>query len=235
MKNKFTTSQPKTEEKRSSRNKTFYIYTDGSCLQGGNTANPGTGCGGWAVVIIDPSPGKSVCFGGGEIKTTNARMEITAVCRALQRITADDQRSINVNVWSDSEYVVGGIKNLLRWKERNWVTQGNTPLKNADLWQLMEKIISEYQISIYPHWVKGHNGHPFNELADQIAQFHSKLTASNLTKSHMDTLTKDIEAAKDRKSIDKKWADKVKANKAVKSKKPIAFEPIPDKRTKRVW
>lgn len=101
---------------------------------------------------------------GGEKLTTNNRMEICAVIFALRALK---QRS-TVELWTDSQYVQKGVTEWLDgWKKRGWKTAGKDPVKNADLWQELDALLPNHDISW--HWVRGHNGHPGNELADQLA------------------------------------------------------------------
>jgi ribonuclease HI len=101
---------------------------------------------------------------GGEKLTTNNRMEICAVIFALKALK---QRS-TVELWTDSQYVQKGVTEWLEgWKKRGWKTASKDPVKNADLWQELDALLPDHEISW--HWVRGHNGHPGNELADQLA------------------------------------------------------------------
>ena len=131
------------------------IFTDGACK-----GNPGPG--GWGAWLISGDNSKELC--GGELNTTNNRMEISAVIFALKALK---QRS-TVELWTDSQYVQKGVTEWLNgWKKRGWKTAGKDPVKNADLWQVLDGLLPNHKISW--HWVRGHNGHPGNELADQLA------------------------------------------------------------------
>jgi ribonuclease HI len=131
------------------------IYTDGACK-----GNPGPG--GWGAVLRSGSHEKQIH--GGEKHTTNNRMEISAVIFALRSLK---QRS-TVELWTDSQYVQKGVTEWLEgWKKRGWRTASKDPVKNADLWQELDALLPDHEISW--HWVRGHNGHPGNELADQLA------------------------------------------------------------------
>ena len=131
------------------------IYTDGACK-----GNPGPG--GWGAVLRSGSHEKHIH--GGEKLTTNNRMEISAVIFALRSLK---QRS-TVELWTDSQYVQKGVTEWLEgWKKRGWRTASKDPVKNADLWQELDALLPDHDISW--HWVRGHNGHPGNELADQLA------------------------------------------------------------------
>lgn len=131
------------------------IYTDGACK-----GNPGPG--GWGAVLRSGKHEKHLH--GGEKHTTNNRMEISAVIFALRALK---QRS-SVELWTDSQYVQKGVTEWLEgWKKRGWRTASKDPVKNADLWQELDALLPDHDISW--HWVRGHNGHPGNELADQLA------------------------------------------------------------------
>ena len=131
------------------------IYTDGACK-----GNPGPG--GWGAVLRSGEHEKQIH--GGEKLTTNNRMEISAVIFALKALK---QRSI-VELWTDSQYVQKGVTEWLEgWKKRGWKTASKDPVKNADLWQELDALLPHHEKSW--HWVRGHNGHPGNELADLLA------------------------------------------------------------------
>jgi ribonuclease HI len=101
---------------------------------------------------------------GGDPQTTNNRMELTAVIRGLEALKKPSQ----VVVTTDSKYVLDGITEWLpNWKKRNWKTAGRKPVKNLELWQQLDALVTRHQVEW--HWVKGHSGHPENELADQLA------------------------------------------------------------------
>ena len=131
------------------------IYTDGACR-----GNPGPG--GWgAVVQMD---GEERELFGGEPQTTNNRMELTAVIRALEVL----KRPCRVEVYTDSQYVQKGISEWLPdWKRRGWRTADKKPVKNVDLWQELDRLAGAHRIAW--HWVRGHAGHPENERADELA------------------------------------------------------------------
>ena len=131
------------------------IYTDGACK-----GNPGPG--GWgAVVQMD---GEETELFGGEPQTTNNRMELTAVIRALELL----EPPRHIEVYTDSQYVQKGISEWLHdWKRRGWRTADKKPVKNVDLWQELDRLAGAHRIAW--HWVKGHAGHPENERADALA------------------------------------------------------------------
>jgi ribonuclease HI len=131
------------------------IYSDGACK-----GNPGPG--GWGAIVY-AGDGEIELF-GGEPRTTNNRMELTAVIRALQSLEAPR----TVSVYTDSQYVQKGISEWLpAWKVRGWRTADKKPVKNADLWRELEQAVARHRVEW--HWVKGHAGHPQNERADALA------------------------------------------------------------------
>ncbi len=131
------------------------IYTDGACR-----GNPGPG--GWAVLLM--FDGREKELSGAEALTTNNRMELTAVIRALREL----KRPMNVRVFTDSEYVRRGITEWLTgWKARGWRTADRQPVKNQDLWESLEAECARHDIEW--RWVKGHSGVPGNERADLLA------------------------------------------------------------------
>ena len=131
------------------------IYTDGACR-----GNPGPG--GWGALLIYKDTDKTIY--GGEKNTTNNRMEMTAIIEALKIVKMD----CNITLYTDSKYVMDGItKWLLNWKKKGWMTSNKKPVKNKDLWQVLEESISKHNIEW--RWVKGHAGIPGNEKADELA------------------------------------------------------------------
>ncbi|MGY0398555.1 MAG: ribonuclease HI [Ostreibacterium sp.] len=131
------------------------IYTDGACK-----GNPGIG--GWGALLSYGKHEKTIC--GGEKNTTNNRMELMAAIKALLSL----KRSCKIELWTDSTYVKKGISEwIVVWKKNNWKTAAKKPVINQDLWQLLDKLNQKHDISWY--WVKGHAGHPGNEIADQLA------------------------------------------------------------------
>jgi ribonuclease HI len=141
------------------------IYTDGACR-----GNPGPG--GWAALLR--YKGKERTLHGAEPATTNNRMELMAAIMALETLT----RPCEVVLTTDSEYVKKGISEWLpSWKKRGWKTASKQPVKNVDLWQRLDAAAQRHQIEW--RWVRGHNGHPENELVDRLAvQAIDKLSAS---------------------------------------------------------
>jgi len=135
--------------------KVVTIYTDGACR-----GNPGPG--GWGAAL--EYDGNERHLYGGELDTTNNRMELTAVIKALEALKFNCQ----IEIYTDSKYVLQGITEwLANWKKRNWLTANKKPVQNVDLWQELDALVAEHDINW--HWVKGHSGHPGNDLADQLA------------------------------------------------------------------
>ena len=131
------------------------IYTDGACK-----GNPGPG--GWGALLVFGEREKELF--GGEAHTTNNRMELTAVIRALESLT----RACAAEVHTDSQYVKNGIETWIHgWKKNGWKTADKKPVKNAELWRELDALAARHDIRW--HWVKGHNGHPENERADALA------------------------------------------------------------------
>jgi len=131
------------------------IYSDGACK-----GNPGIG--GWGVLLRFGDHEKQLC--GGELDTTNNRMELMAVIEGLKSLN----RACKVRVHTDSQYVQKGISEwLASWKRRHWKTSAGQPVKNKDLWELLDQQASRHAVEW--HWVRGHSGHPENEEADRLA------------------------------------------------------------------
>ncbi|HEX5125887.1 MAG TPA: ribonuclease HI [Rhodocyclaceae bacterium] len=135
---------------------TIDIYTDGAC-----SGNPGPG--GWGAILRVGLHEKELW--GGEPLTTNNRMELTAVLRALAAL----KRPVSVRVFTDSQYVQKGISEWIHsWKARGWKTAAKEPVKNEDLWRALDAQAAIHQVKWL--WVKGHAGHPENERADALAR-----------------------------------------------------------------
>jgi ribonuclease HI len=131
------------------------IFSDGACR-----GNPGPG--GWGVLLRAKGAEKELW--GGEAHTTNNRMELTAVIRALEAL----KRPCRVRLYTDSQYVQMGISQWIhRWKRGGWRTADKKPVKNEDLWRRLDELAQMHKIEW--HWVKGHAGHPENERADRLA------------------------------------------------------------------
>ena len=131
------------------------IFTDGACR-----GNPGPG--GWGVLLRYNGAEKNLY--GGEAHTTNNRMELLAAIRGLEAVSETCQ----IDLTSDSQYVRKGITEWLQgWKARGWKTAAKKPVKNKDLWQLLDEQDQRHKVNW--HWVKGHSGHRENEIADELA------------------------------------------------------------------
>jgi ribonuclease HI len=131
------------------------IYTDGACR-----GNPGPG--GWAALLVAGSERKEVT--GAEAATTNNRMELSAAIGGLNAL----KRRCTVKLYTDSKYVLQGITEWLpNWKARGWRTAAREPVKNQDLWQLLDAAVAVQDVEWI--WVKGHSGHAGNEYVDQLA------------------------------------------------------------------
>jgi ribonuclease HI len=134
---------------------TVEIYTDGACR-----GNPGPG--GWAALLSVDGREKEIA--GAEALTTNNRMELTAVIRALESL----RRPVSARVFTDSQYVRRGITEwLTAWKTRGWLTADRKPVKNQDLWERLEELAAAHRIEW--RWVPGHAGVPGNERVDRLA------------------------------------------------------------------
>jgi ribonuclease HI len=131
------------------------IFTDGACR-----GNPGPG--GWGALLRWGKVERELW--GGEPETTNNRMELTAVIKALDALT----RPTRAVVHSDSTYVLQGISKWIHgWKKNGWKTAAKQPIKNADLWRALDAAVAKHEIEW--RWVKGHAGHEGNERADALA------------------------------------------------------------------
>ena len=132
------------------------IFTDGACR-----GNPGPG--GWGALLKYGDTKKELS--GGELETTNNRMEMMAAIKALESLN----RPIQVEIYTDSVYVKDGITKWIHgWKARNWKTANKKPVKNVDLWRRLERAMEPHLIDW--HWIKGHAGNADNELVDELAR-----------------------------------------------------------------
>ena len=132
------------------------IYTDGAC-----SGNPGPG--GWGAILISGEREKELW--GGELATTNNRMELMAAIQALEAL----KRPCKVELHTDSKYVQDGISSWIHgWKARGWKTADKKPVKNEDLWRRLDEARLRHDVSW--RWVKGHAGHELNERADALAR-----------------------------------------------------------------
>jgi len=137
------------------------IHTDGAC-----SGNPGPG--GWGAILTFTARDGTMTereIKGGEAHTTNNRMELMAAISALEALT----RPCKVDLYTDSQYVRGGITGWIHgWKKNGWRTADKKPVKNEDLWRRLDAALARHQVEW--HWVKGHAGHAMNERADQLAR-----------------------------------------------------------------
>ncbi|HPF78526.1 MAG TPA: ribonuclease HI [Alphaproteobacteria bacterium] len=132
------------------------IYTDGAC-----SGNPGPG--GWGALLMWNGHEKELS--GGELETTNNRMEMTAVIKALEALKKEKAA---VTIYTDSKYVLQGATEWMTgWKARGWKGADKKPVKNQDLWQQIDSLIQQHSVKFV--WVKGHNGDEFNERVDKLA------------------------------------------------------------------
>ena len=137
------------------KNNKIKMYTDGACR-----GNPGIG--GWGVFILKEDD--HIDLNGFDLKTTNNKMELTAVIEGLKSLPLKTK----VTVITDSKYVKDGISNwILNWKKNGWKTAAKKPVKNKELWEQLDNLVEKH--SVYWEWVKGHSGNPGNERADQLA------------------------------------------------------------------
>ena len=132
------------------------IYTDGSCKK-----NPGPG--GWGAVLVYRGKEKEMC--GGEADTTNNRMELTAVIRALEAL----REPCRVKLTSDSRYVCDGMGKgwAKSWKKRGWKKADKSPVLNRELWEALDAQLSRHDVTF--HWVKGHADNAYNNRCDALA------------------------------------------------------------------
>ena len=142
------------------------IFTDGAC-----SGNPGIG--GWGAILRYKTTEKELS--GGELQTTNNRMELMAVIQALSAL----KTTCNISLYTDSQYVMKGITEWLKdWKINGWRTANKKqPVKNSDLWQQLDELAQKHEIRWI--WVKGHNGHPENERCDALARAQVELLKEN--------------------------------------------------------
>jgi ribonuclease HI len=131
------------------------VFSDGACK-----GNPGPG--GWGALLRYGTKEKELW--GGELDTTNNRMELMAVIQALESL----KRSCRVRITTDSQYVKQGVTSWMdRWKRNGWRTAERKPVKNRDLWERLDRAASRHELQW--RWVRGHTGHPENERADRLA------------------------------------------------------------------
>lgn len=136
--------------------KEINIYTDGAC-----SGNPGKG--GWGAVLVYKGNEKEMS--GGSADTTNNRMELTAVIEALKQL----KEVCNVTLTTDSKYVCDAVTKgwVYSWKKNGWKKADKKPALNVDLWEELLPLLEKHNVTF--NWVKGHNGHPYNERCDRLA------------------------------------------------------------------
>lgn len=133
------------------------IYTDGACHPNPN------GYGGWGALIVED--GKEYPIYGGEAGTTNNRMEMMAAIQSLEQV----EQCAQITIYTDSQYLRNGITKWINgWKRFNWKTRDGSPVKNKDLWERLDTQQVKHKITW--KWVRGHNGHRENEIADELAR-----------------------------------------------------------------
>ena len=141
--------------------KTVTLYTDGAC-----SGNPGPG--GWAAILLFGGHEKELS--GGEARTTNNRMELTAAIRGLEAL----KEPCVVELYSDSKYVIDALEKgwAKGWKKRGWVKSDKKPALNPDLWEVLLELTQVHQLKY--HWVKGHASNPLNNRCDEMAVAESR-------------------------------------------------------------
>lgn len=136
------------------------IYTDGGC-----TGNPGPG--GWGAVLLQD--GNEIKLSGGDPSTTNNKMELTAVIKALEYIGKEFSFKEALSIYTDSQYVKNGITSwIINWERNGWKTASKKPVKNKELWIELRTLTK--LVKIEWHWVKGHSGDKYNEMCDSLVE-----------------------------------------------------------------
>lgn len=175
---------------------TITLYVDGACK-----GNPGPG--GWGAYILTATEEHKLC--GGELDTTNNRMELTAAIEGIAFCPTSEK----LIIWTDSNYVKRGITEWITgWKKKNW-----KDVKNPDLWKKLDATCQGREIEW--NWIKGHAGHPGNEMADQLANLGTEqrlagktttsITTSSKTNSQLDSIEQQSPSGNDKKKIEKDW------------------------------
>lgn len=146
--------------------KKVLIYTDGAC-----SGNPG--CGGWGAVLVYGKAEKELC--GSDKDTTNNRMELTAVIKALEAL----KEPCEAEITTDSKYVCDAVNNgwVYSWQKNGWRKADKKPALNVDLWQRLLELLKVHKTTFI--WVKGHNGHPYNERCDRLSVEQYKKLQNN--------------------------------------------------------
>lgn len=145
------------EDPSASKKWSVELYTDGAC-----TGNPGPG--GWGYILRDPDTGKEKEGSGGDPQTTNNRMELLSVIEGLRAL----RKPATVRLVSDSQYVVKGLQEWLKgWKARGWRKADKSPVLNRELWEELDRLAAVHDLR--PEWIRGHQGHHFNERCDRLA------------------------------------------------------------------
>ena len=146
--------------------KNVFIYTDGSCK-----CNPGPG--GWGAILVYNGIEKELC--GGEPNTTNNRMELTAIIKALSAL----KEPCHVTLTSDSKYALDALEKgwATSWRAKGWKKADKSPALNPDLWEELLSLVSKHEMEYV--WVKGHAGHPYNERCDAMAQGEAAKVAAD--------------------------------------------------------
>ena len=161
--------------------KQVVIHTDGGC-----EGNPGPG--GWAAVLRHGEQTREIS--GGEIATTNNRMELTAAIRALQAL----RESCEVQLFTDSQYLRKGITEwITSWKARGWKTKEKQPVKNVDLWQALDTAVAKHRVEW--KWLKGHAGHKDNERCDVLAGDEMAKIRKQFTRAELKTALAEFKEA----------------------------------------
>jgi len=147
--------------------KKIELYTDGACR-----GNPGVG--GWGAILVYNGSEKELS--GGEAQTTNNRMELTAVIEGLSAI----HESCEVKVYSDSKYFIDAIEKgwVYSWRKNNWIKSDKKPALNPDLWEKLLELLDKHKVSLV--WVRGHNGHEYNERCDVLATSYADKIKFNI-------------------------------------------------------
>lgn len=151
------------DEPQTNHRPAYRLFTDGACL-----GNPGPG--GWAYILRDVEADTEAEDAGGEDKTTNNRMELTAVIEGLEALAGPAR----LTLIGDSEYVLKGLTEWMPgWKKRNWRKADKKPVLNVDLWQRLDELIAPHELTV--EWVRGHTGHTENERCDQLATTQAEM------------------------------------------------------------